>query len=284
MYQIHSGAFDYQTVLARTINEMTRSGLRWIDDSSGVHNRVEVAARRVVMTGFRQIQGWINEQTAKELGTDSYEVTWHAGARPAHQPWQGKVWTMKQLQSVCGLGEVTGLHGANCYHDYNPFIPGVSAITYTDDWLDAQNRKENTPKTYLGKQYTTYEALQRQRRMETLMRKYRRDIELMKTGGASDYDIVLKQARYQGKMQEYRAISKSMGLPVQMERVYQDGLGRKIHPASLFSENMSLRTKGGGDYGVNWKVVKSKEYTNRFMEVSSNIAANLLAAKKVEML
>ena len=192
------------------------------------------------MTVFRQIQGLINEHTAKELGTDSYEVTWHAGARPAHQPWQGKVWTMKQLQSICGLGEVTGLHGANCYHDYNPFIPGVSVRTYTDDWLDAQNRKENTPKTYLGKQYTTYEALQRQRRMETVMRKYRRDIELMKTGGAPDDDIVLKQARYRGKMQEYQAFSRSMGLPVQVERVYQDGLGGKMDSIDLILESTNL--------------------------------------------
>lgn len=225
---IKSGAFSYQTVLERTINQMTTSGLRWIDYDSGHRDRVDVAARRAVLTGFRQVQGKINEQVARDLGTDSYEVTWHGGARPSHQVWQGRVWTMKQLREVCGLGDVTGLHGANCYHDYNAFFPGISARTYTDEWLDAQNEKENTPKTYNSKEYTTYEALQEQRKMERTMRKYRMDLKLLKEGGSSEDAITLKKARYQGKMQEYEAFSKAMKLPMQKERIYQDGLGRKI--------------------------------------------------------
>lgn len=227
---IKSGAFSYNTVLARTINTMTTSGLRWIDYDSGWHNRVDVAARRAVMTGFRQVQGKINEQVAEDLQTDTYEVTYHVGARPTHQPWQGRVWTMQQLRDICGLGTVTGLHGANCYHDYKPFIPGVSARTYTDEQLDQMIKEENTPKEYLGKKYTTYEALQAQRRMETRMRKTRQDIRLMQDGGADPNDITLKKAKYQGQMQTYKAFSEVMELPEQMERVYQDGLRGKFTP------------------------------------------------------
>lgn len=227
---IKSGAFSYNTVLARTINTMTTSGLRWIDYDSGWHNRVDVAARRAVMTGFRQVQGKINEQVAEDLQTDTYEVTYHVGARPTHQPWQGRVWTMQQLRDICGLGTVTGLHGANCYHDYKPFIPGVSVRTYTDEQLDQMIKEENTPKEYLGKKYTTYEALQAQRRMETRMRKTRQDIRLMQDGGADPQDIVLKKAKYQGQMQTYKAFSEAMELPEQMERVYQDGLRGSFTP------------------------------------------------------
>lgn len=227
---IISGAFSYNTVLARTINTMTTSGLRWIDYDSGWHNRVDVAARRAVMTGFRQVQGKINEQVAEDLQTDTYEVTYHVGARPTHQPWQGRVWTMQQLRDICGLGTVTGLHGANCYHDYKPFIPGVSVRTYTDEQLDQMIKEENTPKEYLGKKYTTYEALQAQRRMETRMRKTRQDIRLMQDGGADPNDITLKKAKYQGQMQTYKAFSEVMELPEQMERVYQDGLRGRFTP------------------------------------------------------
>lgn len=42
----------------------------------------------------------------------------------------------------------------------------------------------------------------------------------------------------------------------------------------------SLRTKDGGTYGVNWKIVKSKEYTNSFNEISDNMDANELAAQR----
>lgn len=222
---IVSGAFSYNQVLSRTIKKMTDSGVRWIDYDSGHHNRIDVAARRAIMTGFRQVQGKINEQVAKDLGTDSYEVTYHVGARPEHQKWQGRVWTMEQLQSVCGLGTVTGLKGANCYHDYNAFIPGVSVRSYTDKQLKQMMKEENTPKTYNGKQYTTYEALQQQRRMESAMRKSRQDIKLLQEGGADEMELMLKKAKYQGQMQTYRDFSEKMGLPEQMKRVYQDGLG-----------------------------------------------------------
>lgn len=225
--EIASGTISYNKALMRAVNTMTNSGLRWIDYDSGWHNRVNVAARRAVMTGFRQIQEKINEQVAKELGTDSYEVSYHVGARPEHQIWQGRVWTYDQLYTVCGLGNVTGLHGANCYHDYNVFIPGVSVRTYTDEQLERMAEEENTPKPFNGKEYTTYEALQEQRRQETAMRKIREDIKLLKEGGADKDTITIKQGRYRVRMQQYKYFSSNMGLPEQMDRVYLDGLGSK---------------------------------------------------------
>ena len=221
---IQSGAFSYQRVLERTIRKMTASGVRWVDYESGWHNRVDVAARRAVLTGFRQTQAHINERVAKDLGTDYYEVTFHVGARPTHQPWQGKVYKYSELQSICGLGEVTGLHGANCYHDYYVFIPGVSIRTYTDEQLERMIAEENTPKEYNGKQYTTYEALQKQRKMETSMRRTRQDIKLLQDGEADETSITLKKAKYYGQMQTYETFSKKMGLPLQKQRIYQDGL------------------------------------------------------------
>lgn len=222
---IMSGAMSYDKVLNRTISAMTASGLRWIDYDSGAHFRVNVAARMAVMTGFRQVQGKINEQVANELGTDSYEVSFHLGARPTHQIWQGRVYTYRELEDICGLGTVTGLHGANCYHDYTAFVPGVSVRNYTDEELDQMMAEENTPKSYNGKEYTTYEALQEQRRLETLMRRSRQDIALMKEGGADKKTITLRQCKYRQQQQQYRAFSKAMKLPQQMERVYGDGVG-----------------------------------------------------------
>lgn len=172
---IKSGAFDYNTVLKRIVNQMTASGLRYIEYDSGHRDRIDVAARRAILTGFRQVQSQIMEQIADQLGTDTFEVSYHVGARPTHQPWQGKVWTRQELVSVCGLGEVTGLKGANCYHDYKPFPPG-SVRTYTDEQLQEILEAENTPKEYNGKQYTTYEALQQQRKMERAMRAQRQKI------------------------------------------------------------------------------------------------------------
>lgn len=223
---IVSGAFDYNSVLRRVVDQLTNSGLRKIDYASGHANRVDVAARRAVMTGITQLTGKISDMNAEKLGTEYFEVAWHAGARPTHAVWQGRVWSREQLVTVCGLGTVTGLEGANCYHERYPFIPGISERNWTDEWLEEQNQKENTLKEFKGKKYTLYEAKQRQRKMETAMRAQREKVQLLKAGDADPDDIMLARAKYQGQLNEYSRFSRKMGLKEERERIYYDMRGR----------------------------------------------------------
>lgn len=246
---IKSGAFDYNTVLKRTVNQMTASGLRYIEYDSGHRDRIDVAARRAILTGFRQVQGKIMEMLANQLGTDLYEVSYHVGARPTHQPWQGKVWSMQELKQVCGLGEITGLKGINCYHDYKPIPPGAKR-TYTDEQLQKMLEEENTPKEYNGKQYTTYEALQQQRKMERGMRAQRQKIKLLQQGGADEQEIILAKAKYQGQMQTYKDFSEKMKFPEQKARITQDGLKGKFMPTKAELEKIApptLKNAAGQD-------------------------------------
>lgn len=217
--EIASGASDYNTVLEKTVTEMTNSGLRTVDYASGHSNRVTVAARRAVTTGLNQVVGKINEENAEKLGTNYFEVSWHSGARPTHQVWQGRVYSKEELESVCGLGTVTGLCGANCYHSYSPFTPGITPRTYTDEQLDKMNEEENKPVEYNGKKYTKYEATQRQRRLETAMRAQRQKIKLLEEGGADEQAIINARARYVKTSDEYVNFSKSVGLSQQWDRV-----------------------------------------------------------------
>lgn len=223
---IVTGASDYNAVLRRVVTQLTNSGLRQIEYSSGYASRIEVAARRAVMTGLTQLSGKIAEYNAEKLGTEYFEVEWHAGARPTHTIWQGRVWSQQQLYDVCGLGTVTGLCGANCYHTYFPFVPGVSVRTYMDEWLDEQNRKESEPTEFRGKEYTLYEAKQRQRQMETAMRAQREKVQLLQKGGADPQEVMLQKAKYQGQLNEYAVFSRKMGLREERERIYIDGRGR----------------------------------------------------------
>lgn len=223
---VASGAFDYNTMIRKVVTQMTNSGLRTVDYASGRHDRVDVAARRAVLTGLSQLTGRITDTNAAALNTDHFEVAWHAGARPTHQEWQGRVWSKKELVDVCGLGSVTGLLGANCYHDYYPFIPGVSERMYSDEWLDQMNREENTPKTFMGKEYTAYEARQHQRYIERCMRAQREKVELLKEGGADKDEVMLARCKYQAQLDEYKRFSKVMKLPEQRERIYYDMRGR----------------------------------------------------------
>lgn len=225
-YDIVTGAFDYNSVLRRVVTQLTNSGLRQIDYSSGRANRVDVAARRAVMTAVSQITGKISEYNAQKLVTEYFEVEWHAGARPTHAVWQGRVWSKEQLYSVCGLGTVTGLLGANCYHTYYPFFPGISERNWSDEWLDAKNLEESEPKEFNGKRYTLYEAKQRQRQMETAMRAQREKVRLLQHGGADQDEIILHKAKYQGQLNEYSRFCRKMSLTEERERIYLDMMGK----------------------------------------------------------
>lgn len=86
------GAFDYNTMIRKVVTQLTNSGLRSIDYASGRANRVDVAARRAVMTGISQLSAKICEYNMEKLGCEYVEVAWHAGARPSHAVWQGKVY------------------------------------------------------------------------------------------------------------------------------------------------------------------------------------------------
>lgn len=220
------GAFDYNSILRRTVTQLTNSGLRVIDYASGRSYRANVAARTAVMTGISQLTGHISDMNAEKLGTEYFEVAWHAGARPSHAEWQGKVWSKQQLYDVCGLGTVTGLLGANCYHEYYPFFPGISERNWTDEWLGAKNREENTPKDWNGKFYTLYNAKQKQRQMETAMRAQREKVALLKSGDADPDDVLTERCKYQAQLNEYARFCKKMGLKQERERIYLDMKGR----------------------------------------------------------
>lgn len=222
---IVTGSFSYNTVLRRVVKEMTASGIRSVDYASGWHNRVPVAARRAVMTGVNQLSAQINEMVAKDLHTDTYEVTWHSGHRPDHW-WGGQVYTYRELHDICHLGEVTGLCGANCYHSYYAFIPGVSVRNYTDDQLRKMEEKEKELHTWQGKEYNAYQAAQMQRKMETKMRAQRARVKQLKNGKAAEDDILAERTKYLNTLHQYQGFSKKMKLPEQMERVYMDGIGR----------------------------------------------------------
>jgi len=227
MMSLTTGVYDYNTVIKKAVVDLSNSGLRSVeymteqpDGIVTIHsNRVDVAARRALMTGFNQVVGRITEDNAEKLGAEYFEVTWHRGARPTHQLWQGRVYTKEQLVTVCGYGDVAGLKGANCRHDFNPFFPEIDKRLYTDEQLDKMNAEENTPREYKDKEYTVYQATQRQRLLESRMRVKREEIALLESGGASDEEIDAEKARYHAISSEYAQFSKAMNLPQQRERI-----------------------------------------------------------------
>lgn len=231
MMGITTGAKTYSQAIGEVIDEMTASGIRTVDYASDKSNkpnksdRIEVAARRAVMTGVAQMTKQVSDKNAEQLGTDHWEVDWHMGARNTgtgyrnHQSWQGKVYSTAEMRSVCGEGEMLGFAGINCYHIKFPFLPGISKRKYTDEWLAEQNRKENEKKTFRGRDYDTYGALQYQRRLERTIRKQKQDVKLLEKAGADKDDITVAKCRLRLTNKAYVDFSKEMDLRQQRERL-----------------------------------------------------------------
>ena len=225
MLGITTGTRTYSQAIGEVIDEMTASGIRTVDYASGKSDRIEVTARRAVMTGVAQMTKQVSDKNAEELGTDHWEVDWHMGARNTgtgylnHQSWQGKVYSSEEMRTVCGEGEMLGFAGINCYHIKFPFLPGISKRKYTDEWLAEQNRKENEKKTFRGKEYDTYSALQYQRKLERTIRKQKQDVELLEKAGADKDDITAAKCRLRLTNKAYVDFSKEMDMRQQRERL-----------------------------------------------------------------
>lgn len=260
---IASGAYTYSQAIGSVIDEMTNSGLRVVNYASGHTDRVEVAVRRALMTGVAQMTNQINESNAKKLNTDYFEVDWHPGARNKgigienHQAWQGKVYSRQEMVTVCGEGDILGFAGINCYHIKWPFIKGISKRKYTDEWLEEQNKKENTPKEFNGKEYTVYDALQYQRKLERTIRKLKQDVILLSRAEVDKDVLIAKQSKLQSVKALYTEFSKAMGLPQQLERLrigISDNKPKDTEDTDNQKENLKYK-----DVTSEWKKVNEDE-------------------------
>lgn len=275
MLGITTGARTYSQAIGEVIDEMTASGIRTVDYASGKSDRIEVAARRAVMTGVAQMTKQVSDKNAEELGTDHWEVDWHMGARNTgagylnHQSWQGKVYSTAEMHTICGEGEMLGFAGINCYHIKFPFLPGVSKRKYTDEWLEEQNRHENEKRMFNGKEYDTYGALQHQRKLERTIRKRKQDVELLERAGADKEDITAAKCRLRLTNKTYVDFSKEMGLRQQRERL-------KIASNIAESERGITTKKGvtGAAEKVDLEYIKSTEYKEKFKQITDRPEVN----------
>lgn len=231
--KVQSGSTAYNGAIRGAIDQLAESGLQWIDYPTGWHNRIEVAARRAVMTGVGQLSARYSDALAEELGTEFVEVSAHRAARDKgigpmnHKSWQGKVYHVggpttfegeyyPDFVTVTGYGTGEGLSGWNCRHKWYPFMPGIMERSYTDEEL-----KNIDPPDFEfeGRTYTAYDATQKQRQIETAMRAQKRKMTGYQAAGDNEA-YRSARAKYNALSAEYKAFSKAAQLPEQRQRLY----------------------------------------------------------------
>ena len=135
-------------------------------------------------------------------------------ARESHSLWQGKIFTVEQFKAVCGYGEPSNpdhIYSYNCRHTHYPYWPGISEpIEY---------QREPGPFTINGRQYTYYEATQKQRAMERQIRALKREVN---AGG----DKATLGSEIRQRTREYKAFSDACGIREKLERLHVLGYDR----------------------------------------------------------
>ncbi|MGN0553463.1 MAG: phage minor capsid protein [Oscillospiraceae bacterium] len=256
--QVATGTFDYTSAIRNSVKALTDSGLQFVDYASGHRNRADVAARRAILTGLSQMTGKVAERNANELETDIVEVTAHAGARPDHAEWQGRRYSLSgkskeypSLEEATGYGMGDGLKGWNCRHDFYPVIPGISPPAYTEEQLA---NIDPPPIEYNGKTLTYYECTQKQRAMETAMRKTKREIIAAKASGDDDM-FTAKSIRLRRQKEEYAKFSDKAGLLTQNERTQVYGFDKSISAKAAWAvkkaANKNILTNASAQAKIN---------------------------------
>lgn len=210
-----SGTFTFQQSMEDCCRRLGNSGVQ-VKYPSGKKYSLEAATRMTVKTGLSQLSGKITEENMKKTSTDLVYVSAHAGSRPEHAEWQGKVYTYKGKPSrkypdfieATGYGTVTGLKGVNCSHSFYPWWEGDEIPEF----------HEPEPVTIDGKEYTYYEATQKQRQMERSVRNMKREKAAAEAAGDTQKAEELEK-KMRATRQEYNAFSKQAGLRPKTERM-----------------------------------------------------------------
>lgn len=206
-HQAISGAISPSQAVLEALEEIVEDGV-YVDYTKfnkdgtlkSVHrDTIETATARAVRTGISQASGHITDARMEEMEWDIILVSSHIGARvnekqdyTNHYWWQGKFYSKSGTDerfppySVCGFGDVQGIHGANCRHSHGP---GDGEHNPFQEFDSEENRKK-------------YELEQRQRAMERRIRDTKRKAMGWRTAMEKETDPALKaeyEARYQKK-------------------------------------------------------------------------------------
>lgn len=315
--RVAAGVQSYSAAVCDILDQYGRTGVM-IDYPTGTRRTLEAAVRMCVVTSMNQTAAQVTNHYIAEHNVEYVLVSAHLGARTqgkgqpylaGHDNWQGRCYKisgsepdapnlaeMTGYDIVNGTGYVLnplGLHGYNCRHSHKPWNKSLRN-PYLDENGNLKIDSEENRKVY--------ELQQQQRAMERAIRQTKRQLLVkqaeidgvaetdVKTMLQPEYDRLAYRLRTQN--QRYKQFCADNGLQTQADRIKVAGFKRaqsaKANGRATVHQNVksqsinekSLRTKDGGTHGVNWKIVKSKEYTERFSAVSDNSKANELAAQR----
>lgn len=201
--QVSTGGFTYDRAMRSACRRLADEGIKVVEYQKK-SDQLDVAARRAILTGVAQTSGVLQIERMLEMGVDLVQTSAHIGARPTHEVWQGRIFSLTgkdgypNFYEVTGYGTGPGLMGWNCRHSFYPYFKGLSSDLYRnlDEYV-------GETVTYNGKELTFYEATQAQRKIEREIRKSKREALLLAEAGLDNQDALKKVRDQQAKMRDF---------------------------------------------------------------------------------
>ena len=188
-HQVITGGLSSTQAVAEALDKAIGGGVV-VKYPSGHEDTIETATARAVRTGISQATAHITDQRMDEMDWDTILVSSHFGARVTdkedftnHYWWQGKFYSKSGKDprfppfSVCNMGHVQGIHGANCRHHHGP---GDGENNPFREFDEEKNKKQ-------------YELDQKQRVMERRIRKTKRELQNLQNAIDKETDPIIKE-------------------------------------------------------------------------------------------
>lgn len=188
---VTSGTISYTQAVKEAADVISTQGVEVVYPT-GHKDTIETATLRTVRTGVSQMAAEITDSRMDEMNWDIILVSAHLGARVTdkedytnHYWWQGKFYSKsgKDLRfppfSVCNMGDVQGIHGANCRHSHGP----GDGVHNPFEHYGSEKNKE------------AYDLQQRQRTLERRIRKTKRRVMGLKESVDSAPDEPTRQTQ-----------------------------------------------------------------------------------------
>lgn len=189
---------DGLTKLKQTYKGLAKTGITILESFRGGREKsyaIENVLRRDVMFKVNQANAKVNKENFNKSSAKFIEVSSHPTARTwnkymtqpyeDHSSWQGKVYYSRdgeavagyeEFESTCGYGELLGICGINCYHQFQ--------MNYTGDTNAKQYSDKEVEKNYA--------LSQEQRRLERMLRQAKQQQAVFEEAGDQN---LLKQAK-----------------------------------------------------------------------------------------
>ena len=243
------GKDSFNSMLTKTIRQLSKSGIKTIDWASGYSRRLDSSVRMNLRGAIRDFSIELQQQFGEEYGADGVEVSVHENPEPDHEEVQGHQFStvrpaknklsmfeklQKEGRSFDYNGELIDIHGQlksgeltdnfrpigqlNCYHYVYSVILGISKPQYTAKQLEDIKKRNRKGFEMDGKHYTNYQGQQMQRSLETSIRE-QNDRRIMAEASGQEDEALLAQQAVTELTNKYFELSQKSGLPTKIERI-----------------------------------------------------------------